>query len=208
MAEGEPLMSALVAKARRLDTLADEPLPVVRRPGQTGRTALLSLDLVRKALPRSLVVAAGLDPTRTTGEVPPILWDDGTSRLLVHLDKATVVTGDGTIDVTVEVECDQAGRVAVVCTFVTSGRARPAGFSWATETRPRGPAVVVENWGDALVALCWRALIEIARGGAAAQGTDDVGQPLVPSTVVAIPEGLVVVPMAAPRFMRTVRSLP
>lgn len=189
-------------KVRRLERLRDDQIGPIRRAGQTGKPVMIPLDLVRQELRHSLLVAAGLDPIRTSKEIPPVLWDDGTSRLLVHLTEAEIDLGVGTADVILGVECDEVGRDRIVCTFVTSSLDRPAGFVWATESRPRGPAAVVEIWGEALVALCWRTLVEIAAAAAASLGIDALGQPLIPSTVVATPEGLLMVPMAAPTFMR------
>lgn len=187
---------------RRLDRLRDDSTIAIRRAGQTGKPVMIPLDLVRQELRRSLLVAAGLDPLRTPKENPPVLWDDGSSRLLVHLDQVEISLGDGTADVVLGIECDEIGHDRIVCTFVTSSLRRPAGFVWASETRPRGPAAVVEIWGEALVALCWRTLVEIAASATASLGVDAVGQPLIPSTVIASPDGLLVVPMAAPSFMR------
>lgn len=187
---------------RRLERLRDDQRLVIRRAGQAGKPVLMPLDLVRQDLRRAVLVAAGLDPLRAAKEVPPVLWDDGSSRLLVHLDQAEVNLGMGTADVLLVVECDETGQDKIVCTFVTSTLKRPAGFVWASESRPRGPAAVVEIWGEALVALCWRALVEIAATGASSQGVDALGQQLIASTVLATPDGLLIVPMAAPTFMR------
>lgn len=187
---------------RRLDRLRDDATIAIRRAGQTGKPVMIPLDLVRQELRRGVLVAAGLDPLRTPQEIPPILWDDGSSRLLVHLDQIDLNLGPGTADVILGVECDEIGHDRIICTFVTSSLNRPGGFVWASENRPRGPAAVVELWGEALVALCWRTLVEIAASAAASLGVDAVGQPLIPSTVIAAPDGLLVVPMAAPSFMR------
>lgn len=186
----------------RLERLQDEPTVTLRRAGQTGKPIVVNPELVTQGLRRALIVAAGLDPARTPKEPPPVLWDDGTNQLLVALDDAEVRCGSAFVDISLSVMCDQVGRARVTCTFVTTPLDRPAGFTWATESRPRGPLEVVEIWGEALVALCWRTLVEIATSAAAAIGRDGVGRPLVPSTVVATPDGLVLIPMAAHRFMR------
>jgi hypothetical protein len=178
---------------RRLERLRDDQNLVIRRAGQAGKPVMMPLDLVRQDLRRAVLVAAGLDPLRTAKDIPPVLWDDGSSRLLVHLDQAEVDLGMGTAE---------TGQDKIVCTFVTSSLKRPAGFVWASESRPRGPAAVVEIWGEALVALCWRALVEIAATGASSQGVDALGQQLIASTVLATTDGLLIVPMAAPTFMR------
>lgn len=168
---------------------------------------LLNPELIRLAFSRALAIAAGFDPVRIdVGQPPPVLWDDGVNRLLVHLSDSQVSVSDGTIDVSVGVECDQVGRTKIVTTFVTSLPKRPAGFVFATETRPRGPLEVVQVWGDALVALCWRALVELTAHAATSLGTTAKGQPLVPGTVVATERGIVVVAQAPHPFM-TVKAL-
>jgi hypothetical protein len=172
-------------------------------PGRLGKPFMLGLGEVRGRLTPALVVAAGLDRSRTPTPPPPVLWDDGVNRLLVHLAEAEVELGDGVIDVALAVECDETRVERVVCTFVTSSPKRPAGFAWASESKPRGPAIIVDLWGEALVALCWRALIEIVRGGASASGIDTFDRPLIASTVAATPDGFLVVPQAANRYMRT-----
>jgi hypothetical protein len=44
--------------------------------------------------------------------------------------------------------------------------------------------------------------VEIAATGASSQGVDALGQQLIASTVLATTDGLLIVPMAAPTFMR------
>lgn len=173
-----------------------------RAPGRTGEPTFLIVDQAQQMLTPSLITAAGLDRSKTADPPPPVLWEDGDRRLLVHLESAKLAFDHGVVDVSIDVECDQTQRQSVTCTFVTSSPERPAGFIWATESRPRGPAIIVEQWGDALIALCWRALVDLARLAAAGQGVDTFDQPLIASTVVASPDGFMVVPLAAHRFMR------
>lgn len=172
-------------------------------PGRTVPPVNVNPDATSRLLPAGLVVACGLNPATTPSPPPPVLWDDGADQLLVHLAEATMRTGNGFIDLSLVVECDETGRVPVVSTFLTASPERPAGVVWATEDRPRGPSVVVDRWGDALVALGWRALLEVTRTVANAQGTDTFGRPLVASTVVATADGLQITPMGAHPFMAT-----
>lgn len=172
-------------------------------PGRTVPPVNANPDALTKLLPTALLVAAGLDRATTPSPPPPLLWDDGTNQLLVHLAAASVRTGSGFIDLTLLVECDQTGRVEVVSTFLTATPDRPGGVVWATEDRPRGDATVVNRWGDALVALGWRTLLELLRTVSAAQGTDTFGRPLVASTAVAGPDGLMITAMGAHPFMTT-----
>ena len=175
---------------------ASNPRPL---PGTTGEVRRVALEVVQPLFLNGLVIAAGLDPVQLD-EVPSVLWDSGTDRLLVHLAATKVTLGDGFVDVALVVECDQTRQTSVVVTLVTASSKRPAGFLVASEDRPRGPAVIVDNWGEALVALAWRALVEVARVTAGAVGRDRFDRPFVPSTVVATVDGLLVTPMVPFRF--------
>lgn len=169
-------------------------------PGTTVDPRRLTLDGLRPLLVNGLVVAAGLDPVQVSGtgqadQVPSVLWDNGSDRLLVHLAGVKVALGDGFVEVFLVVECDQTRQSAIAVTLVTTSMRRPAGFLLASEDRPRGPAVIVDTWGEALLALAWRALVEVARVVAASAGRDQFDRPFVASTVVATPEALVITPM-------------
>lgn len=178
-----------------LPTSATRPLP----PGTTVDIRSASPDVVQSLFVRALPVAAGLDPSRAE-EVATVLWVDGRNQLLVHLDQAKVALGDGYIDTYLVVECDQTQRTSVVATFVTSTGKRPAGFIVATEDRPRGPTVVVDAWGEALVALAWRAVIEVARVVAGTAGIDRFERQFVAANVEATTNALLVTPMVPHRL--------
>jgi hypothetical protein len=170
--------------------------------GRVAETITINGDELQQLMRRSLVVAAGLDPARVADPPAPVLWDNGTSRLLVHLDGFEVRCGSGFVDVSLDVECDQTQRARVVTTFVTSSPDRPGGFVWAAENRPRGPGPVVLVWGDALVALSWRALVDVAVDAAGRSGVDKFGRDAIAATVVATREGLRIIPVSAPQFMQ------
>lgn len=157
---------------------------------------------------RGLVIAAGLEPALTPTPPPPVLWSDGQSRLLVHLGRSRIALGDGHIDVLLSVECDQTDRTDVVCTFVTPRPERLGGFAFATEDAPRGPEAVVAVWGEALIALSWRALVEVARIVAGGAGVDAYERPFVPAAVVASPGALYVLPMPTHTFVPAGGSAP
>lgn len=140
--------------------------------------------------------AAGLfRPTKRT----EIAWVDGENELAVVVGELDLQLADGLVVVVVPVRCDQAhGRVLV--TFAVGSPDRPRGLYAATEARPRGPDVVVDTWGDALVAFGWQCLLGLVTGMAGATGKDRRGNLMVPVEVAANPDGLVVVPMGRHRF--------
>jgi hypothetical protein len=178
-----------------LERLSDALGWRVEGPGQTVEPRAVPLVILRRLLLPALIVAAGGGPSGTALKSRPLLWDTGPDQLLLHLAKASIVTGAGLVDLHLPVTCDQTGAAEVVITYLTASPDRPHGFVVATEDRPRGPAVVVQVWGEALVALGWRALVELAGMIAATRGSDATDRPLVASTVVATPEGLVVTAM-------------
>lgn len=170
------------------------------RAGQTVGPVTAPVDTMQRLLVHALATAAGAGRGSVALRYKPLLWDTGTDQLLLHLAKATMTTGSGFVDLRLPVQCDETGPADVVMTYLTASPERPHGFVVATEDRPRGPALVVQVWGEALVALGWRALVELARRVAAARGTGTSGLPLVASTVVATPEGLTVTAMGPHRY--------
>lgn len=179
----------------KLAASATRPLP----PGTTVDVRSASPDVVQSLFVRALPLAAGLEPSRAD-EVASVLWVDGRNQLLVQLDQAKVALGDGFIDTHLVVQCDQTQRTSVVATFVTSTAKRPSGFIVATEDRPRGPRVIVDAWGEALVALAWRAVIEVARVVAGTAGTDKFERQFVAANVEATTNALLITPMVPHRL--------
>ena len=60
--------------------------------------------------------------------------------------------------------------------------------------------MIVDNWGDALVAFAWHCVLGVVTGIAAATGKDQRGNLLVPVELVASGRGVSIVPMARHRF--------
>jgi hypothetical protein len=141
--------------------------------------------------------ASGLFLPTTRTEV---VWIEGDSELAVGIAGLRVRTIDATVVVTIPVRCDQTGAAEVHVTFAVGTPERPAGLFASAQRRPRGPAVVVETWGDALVAFAWQCVLGLVTGLAAAVGKDARGNVLVPAELEASRGGLVIVPMARHRF--------
>ena len=72
----------------------------------------------------------------------------------------------------------------------------------ATENRPRGPAILVDRWGDAVIATAWQALLDVADSAASGTGTDIDGRPLRAGAIVAGSDGLTITPQAPHDFER------
>ena len=173
-----------------------EPLPVTARRG-TG--------LVRAAVRGA--AAAALGRRSTDPPLDAVVWTDGADSLLVLLDTVRLSTAGGVVTVSLDVACDQlrVGRrtpqARVEIDLVVGTEERPAGLL-AAATTPRGPAVVVDRWADALVALAWQALLDTAAALSAEAGTDVDGTPLIPSRWSASKRGIAVGPQARHPFDR------
>jgi hypothetical protein len=159
---------------------------------------------------RELFAVAALHATglldlagRQTGEA--VVWAEHDRELLVEAARVSVRLGPGVVAVTIPVRCEEVGATAVHVTFAVGDPDRPAGLLAATEERPRGPRLVVELWGEALVAFAWTLLLQVAAHVARAAGTDEDGAGLVPAAVAASPDGIGVLPQARHAFDRVIQ---
>ena len=151
-------------------------------------------------IPGAAVTAAGLDPAKTPMPPPPVLWQDSGNQLLVQLAGVHADLGDGFVELTVPVSCDQTGDAKVTVTFVTGTPDRPTGGLATTEDRPRGPAVIVENWHEPLIAFCWHTLVIATSALSATIGSDLAGNALITGGLTATAKGLAVTPMGRHTF--------
>jgi hypothetical protein len=152
-------------------------------------TAKQATGLARVAAKR----AVGLDrPTKRTEAV----WVEGDSQLAVGIAGIRVSTDDGLLALVIPVRCDQTGSDRVRVVFGVGSPERPAGLFASTFRRPMGPRLVVDAWGDALVAFGWQCVLGMVEGLAGALGQDAGGEPLVPAELSATKKGLAIVPMA------------
>ena len=191
---------------RLLKVLADA-LPVQPlRPGVAGNDRTVTPDTLKVLLPSAAVVAAGLDPATVVRPPPPVLWTDGVNRLLVRVGEVRADLTLGAIVVTVPVTCDQTGPAECTVTFVTGTPDRPAGGITTTEDHPRGPAEVVENWAEPLVAFAWHTLLIAVNSISSALGGDLSGQKLVTAGLSVTADGITVTPMGRHTFMTAALS--
>ena len=170
--------------------LAGDRLETVRL--SRDAVAVLSTAAARRAL-------GAAAKARTNTEV---VWSNGGDELAVDPAKIEVATTAGAIAVTVPVRCDETGPVTFEVTFAVGAPGSPAGLFAATSDRPRGPAVVVDRWADALIAFAWSAVLELASSVAGTIGRDAHGDRLIPGALVATDDGLEVVPVARHRLGR------
>lgn len=165
--------------------------------GTVGEPLVVGRDEVRRLSTEAAKRAAGFfRPTKRT----EVVWVDGDSELAVGVAAVRVETGPGSVVVSIPVRCDQTGPTEVHVTFVVGQPGRPAGLYAATQHRPRGPAPIVDTWGDAIVAYAWKLVLDLVGGLAGATGKDTRGNRLVPVELEATRAGLAIVPMARHRF--------
>ena len=194
-ADLDPQVKAQVAK--QLASVL--PGQVTRAGTSAGDRAIASQDLAA-LIPGAAVTAAGLDPAKTPMPPPPVLWQDSGNQLLVQLAGVHADLGDGFVELTVPVSCDQTGEAKVTVTFVTGTPDRPTGGIATTEDRPRGPAVIVENWREPLIAFCWHTLVIATSALSGTIGSDLAGNALITAGLTATSKGLTVTPMGRHTF--------
>jgi hypothetical protein len=184
----------LLAELQRTcpDVLPQPPLPVVK-PGDVAATATVE--------PRSLQRLVRTAITPESGD--PFVWTQADDEVVVHAGKTRVATSDGVVAVALTLECVETdGPVEVVVPFACGFKDHLAGMIAATETRPRGPAILVDRWGEAIIATAWQALLDVADSAASGTGTDVDGRPLRAGAIVAGSSGLRITPQAPHDFER------
>ncbi|MEJ8848348.1 hypothetical protein [Variovorax rhizosphaerae] len=129
-----------------------------------------------------------------------VVWVQGDSELAVSLTKMDVQLADGLIRVTLPVRCDQTGDAVIEVVFAVGSAKEPSGLYASTYRRPNGPAVIVDTWGEALVAFAWQCVLGMVSGIAGAVGKDTRGNVLVPAELIAANGAMRIVPMARHRF--------
>lgn len=164
----------------------DVTKPVLIDPEQSTR-------LLRVA---ALRAAGFFRPTRRR----EVVWVEGGNELAVGIGDVDLQLGDGLIRVRLPVRCDQTGPAEVEVLFATGTPRQPAGLYAATARQPEGPALIVESWGEALVAYAWHCVLELVTGIAGSTGKDARGNVLVPVELAVSARGIGILPMARHRF--------
>ena len=191
--ECERAVAAL--RQRCPDAFPPDPL----KPGEPAPPVALEVEIAQAVYRAAFAAAAGPAEARRAGAA---VWTQSGAELLVRLGRVRVRFIDGLVLVGIPVFCEQTEDAEVVVAFAVGAEDAPAGMVIATEPLPRGPAVIVDRWGDALAAVAHQALIAVAQGIAGAAGEDLDGDPLLPAALQASPDGLEVTPQARHAFDR------
>lgn len=176
-----------------------KPLPA----GQATGDIHIAPDEAARLVRAAALLAAGLGAGGARGST--VLWQREGNQLLVQPAELSLTLAPGLLAFSIPVSCDQSGALPVHVSFVVGDPGRPAGFLAVTEERPRGPEVVVDTWGEALIAFAWSVVLQLASSLAAEAGMDEDGAPLIPAAIAANPDGLWVTPMARHAFDRASR---
>jgi hypothetical protein len=135
-----------------------------------------------------------------------IVWVHGDSQLVLNLTDLSVKLTNSLILVYIPVRCDQTGDATIEVAFAVGTADEPAGLYASTYGRPNGPALIVDVWGEMLLAFAWQCVLGMISGIAGAVGRDAGGDILVPAELITSDQGLQIVPMARYRFTRSAGS--
>ena len=180
--------AAPIRTTRALPKADAKPLP----PGATGAEVPIPA-----ASFQQLITAAATENNKGA-----VVWVNGGCELRVITGKVQARLDDGLILISVPVSCDQATSSTIQVPFAVGGKDSPAGMICATEDRPRGPAAIVDVWGDALIAFAWRILLRVTTRAAAQSGVDQDGAGLIPVSITAAKDSLALLPIARHTFDR------
>lgn len=176
------------------DLFPDKPLSV----GDIGPALPLrgeTLERLSRLAAGSIAFPAADDPAETEA----ILWDDGTSELLVFPGKVRTTTTDRILTVIMPVVTD-AGETEMTIPFAIGSKDRVAGLLAAAPDRPRGDPLIAEVWGEALIAFAYKMILEIADKIAGASGRDAANNRLVAQSLSLEDGALVIQPQAGFRL--------
>jgi hypothetical protein len=173
--------------------------------GAVAPAVTVSAQVTQALFAEAALNAAGLldGSRRPTGSA--VVWADNDRELFVHVAAVRVRLAPGVVAVTIPVRCEETGAADIHVSFAVGAEDRPTGLLAATEERPRGPRLVVDLWGESLVAFAWQILLNVAARVAFSAGTDVDGAGLVPAALAAGPDGLAVLPQARHSFDRVPR---
>ncbi|MDH5545467.1 MAG: hypothetical protein OEZ43_07740 [Gammaproteobacteria bacterium] len=140
------------------------------------------------------VVRFVLDLPRNS--TPLVVWTHGDSELLLHSDKTRIDLSSGIVTITATVECDQSGVVEIPIPLGVGSSSSPSGLLMSAFNELQGPRAIVDIWTDSLTAFAWETLLETAKAICSQFGVDTKGRPLVPGSIGAGSQILLIQPIA------------
>lgn len=128
---------------------------------------------------------------------PDVVWTHGANEVQVLLDRTRLALAPGFVSIGLVVRCDELRepqRMDVA--FAVGSKGRPTGLVMSTFERVQGPALIADTWSGALTAFAWELLVTIAQQIAAGIGKDVRGRPLLPGSIAADKDLLLIGAMA------------
>ena len=190
-----PEFQRFVAAERRAGRVGALPAPM--REGEVFGTVFVEAGKLAEFARVAARRGAGMFRPSARSE---IVWVEGANQLAIDIAKLDVRVADGLIRVIIPVRSDQTGSVPIEVLFAVGSANEPAGLYAAASKKPSGPELIVDAWGEALVAFAWQCVLGVVTGIAAATGKDVRGNLLVPVELFADGRGVSIVPMARHRF--------
>ncbi len=169
------------------------PLAAGEAAGQVALDAGRLTELFQVALAADIATVDGTAPTQ-------VVWYDGDSEVLVHLDRTRVVVQPGLVLIAMTLESAQTGAGELLVPFAVGSPGSPAGMVVVTEPRPRGPAALADRWGGAVTAAAYRALLDVSHAVSLLTGVDEAGARLIPGALLVDATTVQVVPQARHAF--------
>lgn len=162
----------------------------------TGEASPDLLKIPEKDAQRVLseVVRVVLDLPRNS--TPLVVWNHADSELLVHSDQTTLRCTSGVVTVNVSVECDQFQQLTIPVPIGVGQKKAASGLVMSSFQDLQGPRGLVDTWADAIIAFAWESLLEVASTICEQVGRDARGLPLVPGSIGAEPDRLLIQPVS------------
>ena len=89
-----------------------------------------------------------------------IVWSEDGSEVVVHSSTLQASIGDGSLQVSVEMSCDQCPRSAITVTFFIGKSDDLTNLYGVREQAPSGPKVLVGRWGRPFQDVVWSTMME------------------------------------------------
>jgi hypothetical protein len=164
------------------------------RPGDVPRKGVTLKAAEATRLLRSVIHFVADVPADSS---PIVVWEQEGSELWVDISATALTCLPGVVRVAVKVGCDQLPEpAAITVPFGVGTPEAPTGLVMSSLSRLDGPEVVTGRWTAALTAFAWEAVLELGRRPCAELGKDAAGLPLIPGSISAGSQTLVLQPMA------------
>lgn len=113
---------------------------------------------------RWLGSSEGAARERLEALLPPLVWDDGLGELALWPATARLRLVPGWLAAELDVACDETGPATARVVVALGREGRGDGAEASATLDPRTPALLVDRWGEALIAAVWEAVLDVLEG--------------------------------------------